>query len=166
VPDGDFVNPRTFEIAACGAFQLVDGRSLLGELFSDEEMVKFSDLHDLRDKIDYYLQRPEKRAEFAEKGRRRVLAEHTYEKRMEELLALIVADNGKLREKLILHRQESCRLHEGIDTQEGLRELLAALPQGSAPTLDGIYSALTGGEGRLSRAEKIFFALKNVELKL
>ena len=29
VPAGDFVNPRTFEIAACGAFQLVDNRALL-----------------------------------------------------------------------------------------------------------------------------------------
>ncbi len=27
VPAGDFVNPRTFELAACGAFQLVDRRS-------------------------------------------------------------------------------------------------------------------------------------------
>lgn len=25
-PYGDFVNPRTFESAACGAFQLVDSR--------------------------------------------------------------------------------------------------------------------------------------------
>ncbi|MBU1938058.1 glycosyltransferase, partial [bacterium] len=33
-PFGEFVNPRTFEIAACGAFQLVDERKYLGELFN------------------------------------------------------------------------------------------------------------------------------------
>ena len=27
-PSGDFVNPRTFELAACGAFQLCDERSM------------------------------------------------------------------------------------------------------------------------------------------
>src|SRR6185436_7068680 len=32
-PNGDFVNPRTFELAAAGAFQLVDERALLPSLF-------------------------------------------------------------------------------------------------------------------------------------
>lgn len=54
VPDGDFVNPRTFEIASCNAFQLVDRRTLLGELFAEDEMETFSDIGELRNKIDYY----------------------------------------------------------------------------------------------------------------
>ena len=33
-PQADFVNPRTFELAACGAFQLVDHRSQLPPSFS------------------------------------------------------------------------------------------------------------------------------------
>jgi len=166
VPDGDFVNPRTFEIAACGAFQLVDRRSLLGELFSDGEVEQFGSLPELRDKIDHYIDNPDERAVFAEKGRRRVLAEHTYDRRMEELLALILADNQGLAEKMRLRREEHSALYEKIGGQEGLRELLDRLPQGPAPTLDGIYAALKGGDGELSRAEKIFLALKNVELKL
>ena len=166
VPDGDFVNPRTFEIASCGAFQLVDRRSLMGELFTADEMAQFSDLAELRDRIDHFLERPEERAPFAELGRKRVLAEHTYEKRMEELLATILADNRVLAEKLRLRGAEHARHNEEIDRQEGLRELLGRLPQGQAPTLEGIYASLNGGEGELTRAEKIFLAVKHVELKL
>lgn len=166
VPDGDFVNPRTFEIAACGAFQLVDNRSLLGELFSDVEMERFGSLPELRERIDYYLDRPDEQEVFAEKGRERVLAEHTYDRRMEELLATILADNQVLLEKLRLRQEEHSAIHQEIGSQQGLAELLERLPQGPALTLGGIYAALRGGEGELSRAEKIFLALKNVELKL
>jgi spore maturation protein CgeB len=166
VPDGDFVNPRTFEIAACGAFQLVDRRSLLAELFSDGEMAQFESLRELRERIDYYLERPQERRCFAEAGRKRVLAEHTYDRRMEELLALILVENGEMAEKLRLRREGYSLLHEETGSQEGLNELLNRLPEGAAPNLENIYSALRVGEGELSRAEKIFLALKNVELKL
>ena len=40
-PEADFVNPRTFELAACGAFQLVDERCLRPELFTDQEVASF-----------------------------------------------------------------------------------------------------------------------------
>jgi spore maturation protein CgeB len=166
VPDGDFVNPRTFEIAACGAFQLVDRRGLLGELFEDGELEVFSDLPELREKIGHYLHHPAERARFARLGRERVLAEHTYARRMEELLALVIADNPVMAEKLELRMGESAGFRDGIDRQEGLRELLDRLPQGGAPALADIYGALTAGEGNLTRAEKIFLVLKNVELNL
>jgi spore maturation protein CgeB len=166
VPEGDFVNPRTFEIASCGAFQLVDRRSLMDELFDAGEMELFSDLPELRERIDHYLSKPEERSRFAEQGRKRVLAEHTYEKRMEELLATILADDTELSERLRQRGDERFRLHEEIDRQEGLRDLLDRIPKGQAPTLEGIYGALNKGEGKLSRAERIFLAVKNVELKL
>jgi spore maturation protein CgeB len=86
VSAGDFVNPRTFETAACGAFQLVDQRSLLPELFSDEEMVVFSSVEELREKIIFFKTRPEERQRFAERARERVLKEHTYAQRMRRLL--------------------------------------------------------------------------------
>lgn len=48
-PQGDFLNPRTFELAGCGAFQLVDQRSLLGEVFTEgEEIITFSNTEDLK----------------------------------------------------------------------------------------------------------------------
>ena len=166
VPEGDFVNPRTFEIASCGAFQLVDKRTLLGELFEEGEMELFGDLAELRVKIDYYLARPEERNRIACLGRERVLCEHTYTARMEELLAVILADDSLLAEKLRVRQKESVDLRVGIDRQPGLREFLDRLPQGKAPAMVDVYTALEKGEGALTRAEKIFLALKNVEMKL
>ncbi|TVM15881.1 hypothetical protein DPQ33_14345 [Oceanidesulfovibrio indonesiensis] len=86
---GDFVNPRTFELACCGAFQLVDERSLLGECFAEDELATFTDMESLTTAIDHYLAHPEERSAMAEKARRRALDEHTYTARMRSLLAFI-----------------------------------------------------------------------------
>lgn len=85
-PFGDFVNPRTFEIAACGAFQLVDHRALLPELFeAGEEIICFGGREDFLERIEYFLAHPREREEISGKGRARVLREHTYKGRMREL---------------------------------------------------------------------------------
>lgn len=86
VGDGDFVNPRTFELAACGAFQVVDRRALLPELFAEGELALFSDMSELVQTIEFYRANPDARAEVAGRGRARVLAEHTYAHRMQALL--------------------------------------------------------------------------------
>jgi len=83
---GDFVNPRTFELAACGAFQLVDNRSLLTEAFEDGELATFKSMNELIDKIDHYLANPSECSAIAEKSQARVLADHTYQARMRTLL--------------------------------------------------------------------------------
>lgn len=93
-PFGDFVNPRTFEIAACGGFQLVDQRSLLPELFQEgSELVCYSSVEELRDLVLDWSKRPEDRARIAAGGRRRTLAEHGYGQRMKELLELFLIED-------------------------------------------------------------------------
>ncbi len=90
VNPGDFVNPRTFEIAACGAFQLVDRRGLMPELFqtqgAEAELAVFDSLPELEEKITWFLAHEEERLALARRGQARVLAEHTYERRMQSLL--------------------------------------------------------------------------------
>ncbi|MCJ2163856.1 MULTISPECIES: glycosyltransferase [unclassified Pseudodesulfovibrio] len=83
----DFVNPRTFELAACGAFQLVDKRTLMKDAFTEEELATFTSMEELVDKIDYFASRPEEREQIAKKSRERVLKEHTYVHRMRSLIA-------------------------------------------------------------------------------
>jgi spore maturation protein CgeB len=85
-PDPDYINPRTFEIAACGAFQLVDQRGPLGDVFTSDEVVSFTSVAELRDQIAYYLAHDEQRREIAERARRRALAEHTFENRVATIL--------------------------------------------------------------------------------
>lgn len=89
VTGGDFVNPRTFEIAACGAFQLVDRRGLMAELFDDDELAMFEHVDELVPRIEYYLAHPEEREAIARRGQERVLAQHTYGARMRTLLEFI-----------------------------------------------------------------------------
>lgn len=86
VSKGDFVNPRTFELAACGAFQLVDERGLLFDLFHSDELATFDSMPDLIEKIDHFLAHPGERLEIAQRGREKVLAEHTYAHRMQTLI--------------------------------------------------------------------------------
>ena len=87
VTGGDFINPRTFELAACGAFQLVDKRSLMDEAFADDELATFTSMKELLEKIDYFSANPDERQAYAARGQQRVLAEHTYADRMRTLLA-------------------------------------------------------------------------------
>ncbi|XXJ19687.1 CgeB family protein [Desulfovibrio caledoniensis] len=83
---GDFVNPRTFELAACGAFQLVDKRTLMDEAFAEDELATFSSIEELIDKIEYFSSRPEECQAYAERARTRALKDHTYAQRMRTLL--------------------------------------------------------------------------------
>ncbi|MBF0530722.1 MAG: glycosyltransferase family 1 protein, partial [Deltaproteobacteria bacterium] len=89
-PDGGFVNPRTFEIASCEAFQLVDSRLQLTDFFEpDREIAIFSNVDELRAKIKYYLAHPQHAKDMARSARTRVLAEHTYPHRLSEMLKFI-----------------------------------------------------------------------------
>ena len=89
-PEGDFVNTRTFEIAACGAFQLVDYRQALERHFDvDREVVCYRSVEELRALARYYLDKPEQRLKIARSGRDRVMREHTYAHRMRQMCAFI-----------------------------------------------------------------------------
>jgi spore maturation protein CgeB len=81
------VNVRTFEAAGAGAFQLVDWRPGLGQLFEDgKELISFRSIKDLKQKIAYWLTREEERLTIAEAGMIRAHAEHTYALRLTLLL--------------------------------------------------------------------------------
>lgn len=81
-------NVRTFEVCGAGAFQMVDWRPGLAQLFAiGEEIVAFRDLGELKKKIEYYLARPEERASIAAAGLARASRDHTYVQRLKLLLA-------------------------------------------------------------------------------
>lgn len=81
------VNVRSFEAAGAGAFQMVDWRPGLGQLFEDgKELITFRSMADLKQKIDYWLPREAERRAIAEAGMRRAHAEHTYVLRLNLLL--------------------------------------------------------------------------------
>jgi len=86
----DFLNPRVFTIAACGAFQLVDDPEFLSEAFEPGgELAVYRDLASLKDQLRCYLVDQDRRSRMARKAHTRALAEHTYAKRMEKMLSIM-----------------------------------------------------------------------------
>jgi spore maturation protein CgeB len=166
-PTGDFLNPRTFELAACGVFQLVDERALLPECFKPgEEIVTFSSTSDLKEKISYYLERPEERQAIARRARARVLRDHTYEKRLEEMLATIYAGSYQ---RLRLREQESpwVEMIRKAEFDPELKERCErAYTRGEEPILDGLIADITTGEGQLTDTEQKLLFLFHVRKQI
>jgi spore maturation protein CgeB len=89
-------SPRVFEVMACGAFLLCDAQRDVTTLFKDgEHLVLFHDAHDLRQKLAHYLSCPGERTRIAERGRREALKNHTYAKRVEQLLTLVRTEQAR-----------------------------------------------------------------------
>lgn len=88
------VNTRTFDIPACGAFELVDYKRELENLFKvGEEIIYYKDIMDLKRLIRFYLDRPEERHKIAEKGKDKVLNCHTWYNRI-KIVIDVLADRG------------------------------------------------------------------------
>ncbi|WP_196305225.1 CgeB family protein [Metabacillus sediminilitoris] len=80
-------NNRTFDIAACSAFQLCDCRQGLDHLYKiNDEVVCYNSLEDLKSKINEYLKNEKERERISNNALRRTLTDHTYEKRLQYLL--------------------------------------------------------------------------------
>jgi spore maturation protein CgeB len=88
-PEGDGVNPRTFELASCGVFQVVDARTLLPALFDESMMAVIKSPDELFSSVQTYLHEPARRMVMAESSRKRVLEAHTYVHRMKTFLSAV-----------------------------------------------------------------------------
>jgi spore maturation protein CgeB len=131
----------------------VDRRSLLPEVFGEQEIAVFEDVKDGREKIRYFLDREQDRREFAEKGRRRVLKEHTYSLRMKELL-------GTLYELGMEGNRRKTVQRERVDAScpPELREYLAPFSGPSLPELEEVV-AMIGEKKQLSWEDRVFLTL-------
>ncbi|MDX6664215.1 MAG: spore maturation protein CgeB [Solirubrobacteraceae bacterium] len=82
------IKARTFEVPGCGGFLLTSDVPGLDAYFEPgREIVTFGDIDELTELITYYLEHEDERAEIARAGHARVLAEHTYERRFEDIFA-------------------------------------------------------------------------------
>jgi len=82
------VNQRVFDVPACGAFLLTDQKESLNDLFDvGNEIITYSDKDEIPEVADFYLRHPDKRQVIAQKGRERVLKDHTYRKRLAAMIA-------------------------------------------------------------------------------
>ncbi|WP_045216663.1 CgeB family protein [Desulfonatronovibrio magnus] len=149
VQPGDFVNPRTFELASCAAFQLVDERTLMPELFDQDELITFTDMNDLKEKIDYFLSNPEKRISLGQKARDRVIQDHTYDRRMRELIDFAVSRKG------IQTRQAQYTVFDELpkDLKNELENLLSELGLSKHVSFEDLVHYVRQEKGQLSSLE-------------
>lgn len=166
-PTGDFINPRTFELAACGAFQLVDYRSHLAEVFEPgKEIAVFHSVRELREMIDHYLKHPEERIPFVTRARERALREHTYDHRIKSMLSTIYGS----RYESLKQREDSSDwgriLSRAAKNPELKERCERAFERGEAAKLDGLVYDIVNGEGKLTQTEQKLLFLFHVKKQI
>ncbi|MBU0568262.1 glycosyltransferase [bacterium] len=81
------VTQRVFDVPAVGGFLLTDYRADLEELFDfEKEIASFKSEDELFEKTVYFLSRRQEREKIAHLAHKRVLACHTYQHRMQEMI--------------------------------------------------------------------------------
>lgn len=86
------INPRTYEISACGTMQLTDIREDLGSYYRPgHDLETFASADELKRKIEYYLKHEHERRKFALRGLQTTLRRHTFTARLPELLNVLTS---------------------------------------------------------------------------
>ena len=166
-PSGDFVNPRTVELASSKAFQLVDKRKLLPDMFKEgEEIITFSNRDELLEKIDYYLTHEDDRQKVIEKSYKRAMKDHTYTSRIREMLSYIYSQKYEY----LKNRFENSAWQKMIRRAKPYKELeqrvLVAYKRGEEATLDALVSDIVTGNGNLTETEQKLLFLHHIKSQI
>ncbi len=160
-PEGDFLNPRTFEIASCGAFQLVDYRSMLPLHFDiDKEVVCFSTLEEAREKINYYLKNQTQREKIAWNSRNRVISEHSFENRMQEMIRFIEEVKPEIFYKYSPAKPEITDADDFCQKHPETREIICRARKNGNLDLDNIVTAVKTTSSTIDYSGALFMLLK------
>lgn len=88
------LNQRVFDVPACGAFLLTDRRDQIADMFDiGREIACYEDPEEAADLARYYSRRESERLKIVDRGRKRILAEHTYRRRMAKMIEIIKSDH-------------------------------------------------------------------------
>jgi spore maturation protein CgeB len=159
-PLGDYLNPRVFELAGAGAFQLVDERSALRDAFyPGREIETYRDLEECRRKISAWLAHPDERREQASAARRRALDEHTYAHRMQDAMRVIESGPVPVLPRCDVQGSVGSTL-AAADGEPELRAILGRVDPSSSMSGDAIRLAISRGSGELSRTEMLLLYLR------
>ncbi len=160
-PNGDSVNPRTFELASCGAFQIIDYRTLLPELFDDTMMAVVKSPDAFTPAVRQYLHEPEARKDMADRSRKCALNSHTYAHRMQELLSTIgLASPDRIGSILQGDRQAEALLARSGDCPD-LHAILKQFPQTDRVELEDVARIIRqkGPDAKLNREELLILMM-------
>lgn len=163
-PNADAVNPRVFEIAACGGFQLCDPCINLDALFDfDSELPVYRDLPDLRKRLDHFLKHDEERTAFAKCARERALRDHTYQQRARRMLDILLENYGdRLLRKGIRVQYTMAEMAAKVGPGTPLARYLSTLPPDMMFTHDNVNSLLPADGNPRSHPEQVFTYLREI----
>lgn len=83
---GGDCNERTFKIPLCSGFEITDNVACIQKYFKvGKEIIIVKNRDEWFEKIEYYLKNPDKKLPIIEAGKKKVLAEHTYHNRVEQI---------------------------------------------------------------------------------
>ncbi|MDE5803249.1 MAG: glycosyltransferase [Lachnospiraceae bacterium] len=89
------VPQRVLDILACGGFCIVNYQPEIAEFFEDGvELVMYTDMADLMQKADYYLQHEEEREAIAKAGREKIMAQFSLRDRLSDMLRIVEEGMG------------------------------------------------------------------------
>jgi spore maturation protein CgeB len=92
---------RMFDLPANGILQICDGDEYLSDYYRvGEEVVGYSSIDELIDKVRYYLDNDAERERIARNGYRRVMSDHRIRKRLDELATLVNEVTGPKRSQV------------------------------------------------------------------
>lgn len=154
-PSGDFINPRTFELASSGNFQLTDPRAYLNDVFTPgEDIVTFENIRELKEKIDYYLAHDEERKIIATKARKIVLEKHTYQHRLQDMLSFIYSNHYEHIRGRINSSPWTGMIEKTKSYPELNKRCELAFLKGEEPGLDALVADIVTGKGELTETEQ------------
>lgn len=88
--DGYANNMRLYEATGVGTMLVTDAKANLADLFEPgREIVTYRSADELADVVNHYVTSDDERREIARAGQTRTLREHTYGRRMEELVSIL-----------------------------------------------------------------------------
>ncbi|OGC06493.1 hypothetical protein A2526_02980 [candidate division WOR-1 bacterium RIFOXYD2_FULL_36_8] len=82
------VSGRTFEVAGCASFQLIDDERPNYKIHFEEnkEIVSFKWVDDFKEKIVHYINNAAERDKIAEAAQKRAYKDHTYQQRLDKII--------------------------------------------------------------------------------
>ena len=106
--DNKQLKARIFEVPMCGGFLLTEYVQGIEEFFEiDKEVVCFVTVNEAIEKINYYLKHENERKAIAQAGWKRVLKDHTWEKRLGLIFEKI---NSDMEDHIIKVRQHRTKM--------------------------------------------------------
>ncbi|MDX9972137.1 MAG: glycosyltransferase [FCB group bacterium] len=163
-PECDAINPRVFEVAACGGFQVCDPCKGLDAFFDFEtEVPVYRDLVELRGLIDRFLAHEDERKQYAARARERALRDHTYDRRAQQMLDILLERCGNriLRKGITVQRSVG-EVVERVGRDTDLGRYLASLPAEAPFALEAIMERLTPDPLKRSHPEGVFAYMDEV----